>query len=127
LAYDRLNSDRFIIPGTDSGSLPNAKWPLGLSRNRPGIAGAGWARQQSVNDLPSATAMAGVDMRLSPHAYREIHWHKANEWAYILNGTVRVEAMNDNGETFVDDLTDGDVWFFPGMYCVDFGVHGIAR
>ncbi len=66
--------------------------------------------------------MAGVDMRLSPHAYREIHWHKANEWAYILNGTVRVEAMNDNGETFVDDLTDGDVWFFPGMYCIDFGV-----
>jgi len=29
--------------------------------------------------------MAGVDMRLSPHAYRELHWHEAKEWAYMIN------------------------------------------
>jgi len=39
---------------------------------------------QNTDTLPASTAMAGVDMRLSPHAYRELHWHKANEWAYML-------------------------------------------
>lgn len=112
-AYDRLNSDLFIPPGTDSGDVPNAKWPFGLSHNRHGIGGAGWARQQNVDELPVATAMAGVDMRLSPHAYRELHWHKEGEWSLILNGSVRISAMNEAGESFIDDLTAGDVWFFP--------------
>ena len=63
--------------------------------------------------MPIATAMAGVDMRLEPHAYRELHWHKANEWSLILNGSVRLSAVNEAGQTFTDDLTAGDVWFFP--------------
>lgn len=57
--------------------------------------------------------MAGVNMRLEPSAYRELHWHKAGEWALMLNGSVRIEAVNEIGETFVDDVTAGDVWFFP--------------
>jgi len=60
---DRQNSDIFAPPGTDAGDTPQAKWPLALSHNRHGKAGAGWARQQNVNQLPIATAMAGVDMR----------------------------------------------------------------
>lgn len=71
---DRQNSDLFAPPGTDAGDIPNAKWPLGLSHNRHGLNAAGWARQQNVDELPIATAMAGVDMRLSPNAYRELHW-----------------------------------------------------
>jgi hypothetical protein len=27
--------------------------------------------------------MAGVNMRLSPNAYRELHWHKQGEWALM--------------------------------------------
>ncbi|OQO06057.1 hypothetical protein B0A48_08645 [Cryoendolithus antarcticus] len=57
--------------------------------------------------------MAGVDMRLSPNAYCKMHWHEANEWSSILNGSVRLNSMNEAGETFVDDLQAGDVWFFP--------------
>jgi len=110
---DKQNSDIFAPPGTDSGSTPQAKWPLGLSHNRHGLKGAGWARQQNTDNLPIATAMAGVDMRLEPNAYRELHWHKANEWSLILNGTVRLNAVNEAGETFTDDLQAGDVWFFP--------------
>ena len=113
IPLDRENSDLFAPPGTDSGDVPNAKWPLGLSHNRHGLKGAGFARQQNVDEMPIATAMAGVDMRLSPNAYREMHWHKANEWSLILNGTVRVTAVNEAGQTFVDDLQAGDVWFFP--------------
>ena len=110
---DRQNSDIFAPPGTDSGSTGQAKWPLGLSHNRHGLKNAGWARQQSVDQLPIATAMAGVNMHLEPNAYRELHWHKANEWALILNGTVRLNAINEEGATFTDDLQAGDVWFFP--------------
>ncbi|KAF2642529.1 Bicupin, oxalate decarboxylase/oxidase [Massarina eburnea CBS 473.64] len=112
-AYDRLNSDLYIPPSTDSGDVDNAKWPFGLSHNRHGLAGAGWARQQNTGQLPIATDMAGVNMRLNPNAYREMHWHKAGEWALMLNGSVRVQVVNDDGETFVDDVTEGDVWFFP--------------
>ena len=86
---------------------------MGLSHNRGGLKDAGWARQQNEAVLPAATAMAGVDMRLEPHAYRELHWHTAGEWSLILNGSVRLTAMNENGESFVDDLNAGDVWFFP--------------
>lgn len=23
------------------------------------------------------------------------------------------QAVNENGETFIDDVSEGDVWFFP--------------
>lgn len=111
--YEVINTDLYAPPGTDAGDVPNAVWPLGLSHNRHGQKGSGWARQQNVNELPIATSMAGVDMRLEPYAYRELHWHKQDEWSYILNGSARITAVNEAGETMVDDLVEGDVWFFP--------------
>lgn len=114
LSYERLNPDLFAPPGTDKGSLPNAVWPLGLSHNRPGAAGrAGWARQQNTAVLPIAKRMAGVDMKLAPNAYRELHWHTAGEWALILEGCVHIAAVDDEGGAFADDVCAGDVWFFP--------------
>ncbi|KAK3670942.1 hypothetical protein LTR78_009220 [Recurvomyces mirabilis] len=115
LPIDRQNPDALARPGTDMGSIPNAKWPMGLSSARPGTGGGqpGWARQENTDQLPVATAMAGVDMRLGPNAYRELHWHSANEWSYILSGSVRIAAVNQNGQSFVDDLQAGDLWFFP--------------
>ena len=44
---------------------------------------------------------------------REIHWHKEAEWAYVLNGRVRITAVDENGWNFVDDLGVGDLWYFP--------------
>ena len=86
---------------------------MGFSHNRLGLGNTGWARQQNIGNIPDATAMARVDMRLAPHGYRELHWHKAAEWSLILKGSCRVQATNDFGETFVDDVQAGDVWFFP--------------
>lgn len=86
---------------------------MGLSSNRIVKDNAGWARQANTGQLPAAVAMSGVDMRLEPYAYRELHWHSAGEWSLILRGSVRVMSMNDDGENFVDDLVAGDVWFFP--------------
>lgn len=111
--YDRLNPDKLAPPGTDHGGVDNAEWPMGLSHMKLGLGRAGWSRQQNVDNIPAATEMAGVDMRLEEGGYRELHWHKAAEWSYVLNGSVRVQAVNEKGETFVDDLNAGDVWFFP--------------
>ncbi len=111
--YDVLNPNKLAPPGTDHGGVDNAQWPMGLSHMKLGLNRAGWSHQQNVENIPAATAMAGVDMRLEEGAYRELHWHKAAEWSYVLNGSVRVQAMNEDGETFVDDLNAGDVWFFP--------------
>ena len=111
-ALQQQNSDLLIQPGTDAGDVPNAKWPMALSSTRSGTGGGnpGWARQENTDELPIATTMAGVDMRLGPNAYRELHWHSANEWAYIFAGGVRISSVNQDGETFVDDLQAGDLW-----------------
>lgn len=52
-------------------------------------------------------------MRLEANAYRELHWHKSAEWALMLNGSARIAAVNEDGKNFIDDVTAGDVWFFP--------------
>ncbi|RDL34404.1 RmlC-like cupin [Venustampulla echinocandica] len=111
--YSQLNPDRLAPPGTDHGSVANAQWPLELSHAKLGLDRAGWSRGQNIDNIPVATEMAGVDMRLEEGGYRELHWHKAAEWSYVLNGSVRIQAMNEDGQTFVDDLSAGDVWFFP--------------
>lgn len=83
-------------------------WPLGLSHNRLGSQdGAGWARQQNSDVLPVASAMAGVDMKLQPNAYRELHWHTSAEWALVLKGCCRIAAMNEDGKSIVDDICAG--------------------
>ncbi|UZJ53882.1 hypothetical protein CBS101457_003202 [Exobasidium rhododendri] len=107
---DRQNPDTYAPPNTDSGTVPQGKWPFSLSHNR--LQNGGWARQQNVDVLPVATAMAGVNMRLEEGAYREMHWHSTSEWAYILNGTFRVALVNSAGQNDISDLGPGDLWFF---------------
>ena len=41
----------------------------------------------------------------------EVSRTKTNPYTTI--GSVRLTAINDAGESFVDDVTEGDVWFFP--------------
>lgn len=82
LGYDRLNPDKLAPPGSDSGNVNNAQWPLGLSHQKLGLNRAGWSRQQNIDNIPTAVDFAGVDMRLEEGAYRELHWHKAAEWSY---------------------------------------------
>lgn len=61
-------------------------------RARLGIDNAGWARQENTVVMPAATEMAGVDMRLEPGGYRELHWHVAAEWSLVLNGSCRIQV-----------------------------------
>ncbi|KAH0613663.1 uncharacterized protein H6S33_005549 [Morchella sextelata] len=113
ISLQKSHPDTFAPPVTDRGAVPQAEWPMGLSHTKLGLDKAGWSRQQNVGVLPIATEMAGVDMRLEKGGYRELHWHTAGEWALVLNGSARIQSMNTEGQTFIDDVTQGDVWFFP--------------
>ena len=77
------------------------------------IEEGGWTRQTTIRELPSSVEIAGVNMRLDEGVIRELHWHKQAEWAYVLEGRVRVTALDVEGGNFVDDLEKGDLWYFP--------------
>jgi oxalate decarboxylase len=55
-------------------------------------------------------------MRLTRGSFRELHWHTADEWAVMLNGNARVTVLNPDGTIFIDDVSKGDLWFFPAGY-----------
>ncbi|KAB5591242.1 Oxalate decarboxylase [Ceratobasidium theobromae] len=111
IPLDRQGPDFLAPPSTDSGSVENVKWSLGMSHNR--IQDGGWARQQNVHDMPIATTMAGVNMRLKAGAMRELHWHTTAEWAYVLAGSCRVNAVDQEGRNYIADVYPGDLWYFP--------------
>ena len=73
----------------------------------------GWTRQVTVRELGVSKDIAGVNMRLNAGGVRELHWHKAAEWAYMLYGTARITAIDPQGRNFVDDVGVGDLWYFP--------------
>lgn len=66
-----------------------------------------------MRELPTSVELAGVNMRLDTGAIRELHWHKEAEWAYVLDGEVRITALDYEGGNFIDDLKKGDLWYFP--------------
>ena len=111
IAVERENPDLLASPETDSGTVPNLKFSYSTARNR--IAAGGWAREVTVRELPVATKMAAVNMRLQPGGIREMHWHKEAEWGYVLAGRCRVTAVDAQGRNFIDDVSPGDIWNFP--------------
>ena len=98
-------------PPTDAGTIPNLKFSFAAARNR--LLSGGWAREITVRELPVATTLAGVNMRLKPGGVRELHWHKEGEWAYMLAGRARITAVDQEGRNFIDDVGVGDLWNFP--------------
>jgi oxalate decarboxylase len=64
-------------------------------------------------ELGISKNIAGVNMRLNRGGVRELHWHKAAEWAYMLYGNARITAIDAQGRNFVDDVGVGDLWYFP--------------
>jgi oxalate decarboxylase len=71
IELDRQNPDILTPPSTDSGTLPNLKFSFALAHNR--LQDGGWTRQVTVRELPIATTLAGVNMRLNPGGVRELH------------------------------------------------------
>ena len=110
LAREAENPTILAPPRTDRGTLPNLRWSFADSRMR--LEEGGWARQTTVRELPIATELSGVNMRLKAGAVRELHFHKEAEWAYMLKGQARISAVDRGRKTFLDDVGEGDLWFF---------------
>ncbi|CAE6525584.1 unnamed protein product [Rhizoctonia solani] len=111
IPLERESPDFLAPPSTDSGSVENVKWPFALSHNR--VQDGGWARQQNEHDMPLATTMAGVNMRLDAGGIREMHWHLTAEWGYVMDGSCRVNAIDPLGRNYLSDVYPGDLWYFP--------------
>jgi oxalate decarboxylase len=105
------NPSLLVPPRSDHGTIPNLKFSYAAAHNR--ILSGGWAREVTVRELPVATTLAGVNMRLKPGAIREMHWHKQAEWAYMLAGRAQITAFDQDGRNFIDDVGTGDLWYFP--------------
>ena len=102
--------DLLAPPRTDHGTLPNLKWSFADSHNH--LSEGGWARQTTIRELPIATEIAAVNMRLKAGAVQEMHYHKEAEWAYVLAGRARITAVDPDLRTFQDDVSEGDLWYF---------------
>ncbi len=111
---DLENPDMLVPPATDAGLLPNLKFSFSDTSMvlRPG----GWSREVTNRELPAATTMAAVNMRLTPGGVREVHWHIASEWSYMLVGSARVTAVDPQGRNFIADIGPGDLWYFPPRF-----------
>ena len=109
------NPDSNMPPITDRGVIVPIWYSFDLTHRR--IQDGGWTRQVTARELPSSQDLAGVTMRLTAGSYRELHWHTANEWAYMLYGNARVTIFNpEDGTIFIGDVSEGDLWFFPTGY-----------
>ena len=110
LMRDRQNPDILVPPSTDHGTLPNLRFSFSDSHVRQ--ESGGWTRQVTARELGISKNIAGVNMRLNAGRVRELHWHKAAEWAYMLYGSARITAVDAKGQNFVDDVGVGDLWYF---------------
>ena len=110
-AREAQDPDRLAPPATDHGFMPNLRFSFADVHNR--LQPGGWARQVTHREMPIATDLAIVNMRLEAGAIRELHWHKETEWGFVLKGKMRVTAIDDQGHAFQDDITEGNIWNFP--------------
>jgi oxalate decarboxylase len=108
------NPSANLPPPTDHGNIEPVWYSFDLTHKR--IQEGGWTNQVTQRELPASKDIAGVRMRLTAGGFRELHWHTANEWAFMLNGNARISVLNPDGTVFLDDVGKGDIWYFPAGY-----------
>lgn len=108
---DRENPDMLVPPVTDNGLIPNLKFSF--SDTHMQLNHGGWSREITIRELPIATTLAGVNMRLTPGGVRELHWHQQAEWSFMISGKARITAVDQDGRNFIADVGVGDLWYFP--------------
>lgn len=101
-------------PATDAGNMQLFWSSFNNAPKR--IQNGGWARQVTVDSFPISTSVAGVNMRLGPGGIREMHWHRAAEWAIMTNGRCRIAVLDPQGRPYVQDVGANDLWYFPAGY-----------
>src|ERR1700738_3403179 len=108
------NPDSNMPPPTDHGDMVPLWYSFDLTKKR--VEEGGWTHQVTQRELPSSRDIAGVNMRLPAGSYRELHWHTADEWAYVLYGKARVTVMSPDGLMSISDVEEGDLWLFPAGF-----------
>ena len=108
------NPSSNMPPPTDHGDIGPVWYSFNLVHKR--VQEGGWTHEVNSTVLPTSKDLAGVNMRLTAGSFRELHWHTADEWAIMLNGSARVTVMNPDGTMFIDDVSKGDLWLFPAGY-----------
>jgi oxalate decarboxylase len=114
LPLKEQNPNSNLPPATDHGTVPPIWYSFELVHRR--MQEGGWTHQVTERELPSSKEIAAVQMRITAGSYRELHWHVADEWAYMLSGKARVTVLNPDGTMFIDDVEEGDIWLFPAGY-----------
>ena len=99
---------------TDLGDVGPIWYSFDLVHKR--VQEGGWTRQVTQRELPSSNDIAGVNMRLEAGGVRELHWHTADEWAYVLTGKARVTVYQPDGKIFIGDVEEGDLWSCPAGF-----------
>jgi oxalate decarboxylase len=108
------NPNSNMPPPTDHGDMVPLWYSFDLVKKR--VEEGGWTHEVTERQLPSSRDIAGVNMRLTAGSYRELHWHTADEWAYVLYGKARVTVMSPDGLMFIGDVGEGDLWLFPAGF-----------
>jgi oxalate decarboxylase len=108
------NPSSNLPPPTDHGDIGPVWYSFDLAHKR--VQEGGWTHEVNSKVLPTSKDLTGVNMRLTAGSFRELHWHTADEWAILLNGSARVTVMNPDGTMFIDDVSKGDLWLFPAGF-----------
>src|SRR5580692_9584306 len=108
---DAANPDSGNPVPTDAGGVQTFKYPFSFAHKR--LHEGGWSREVTQRELAVSKALAGVDMRLTAGGVRELHWHTAGEWAIMLYGNARITCVDLDGKSFVTDVKENELWFFP--------------
>jgi len=108
------NPNTNLPPPTDHGNMEPVWYSFDLTHKR--VQEGGWTNQVTQRELAASKEIAGVRMRLTAGSFRELHWHTANEWAYVLNGSARLSVLNPDGTVFLGDVEKGDLWYFPAGF-----------
>ncbi|WP_246159919.1 cupin domain-containing protein [Microbacterium rhizomatis] len=98
-------------PGTDISTQAFFWSSFNISPRR--VQRGGWARELTKQDFAISEEIAGVNMYLEAGGIRELHWHQTAEWAVMTRGRCRVTTLSRSGRASVEDVEEGDLWFFP--------------
>jgi oxalate decarboxylase len=110
-AIDSQFPSQIDPPPTDISTQPFFWSSFNISPKR--IQNGGWARELTSEDFAISEEIAGVNMHLAPGGIRELHWHQTAEWAIMTRGKCRVTTIDTEGRPSVDDVEEGDLWYFP--------------
>lgn len=110
-AREAQNPDLVQPPPTDHGGVPNLHFSFADAHIK--MREGGWSREVTQRELPIASTIAGVNMRLTSGGVRELHWHKEAEWSFMLAGNARITGVDTDGHNFIADVGEGDLWYFP--------------